>query len=223
MAPQPEQPTRSSRLRALIDDLILFGNVLLETLRHEPESEAAIRIIKRFRSTTVAAIIAHITRGLMLAAALAERVERSVKRIDNPPVPRLDVTPPKRPARPRTGPRPPESLATTLDDAALLARLPTAEEIAANTRSRPIGDVLADIANDLGLNCNDPLYRQIHGEIVRVQCATAYARLVRPLIKAYRDTFPRRRGRVSAQAGGGSSSVVEPPSFGTGPPFPLAA
>jgi len=220
MAAPPEQPTRSARLRALIDDLILFGNILLETLRHEPGSEAAIGIIKRFRSTTVAAIIAHITRGLMLAAALAERVERSVKRIDNPPEPRLDITPPKRPAQPRPGPRPPESLATTLDDAALLARLPTAEEIAANIRTRPIGDVLADIANDLGLNCTDPLYRQIHAEIVRTQCATACARLVRPLIKAYRDTFRRQRPSSQPVA---PSVEPEPASCGTGPPFPLAA
>ena len=103
LATSPEQPARTARLRALIDDLILFGNILLETLRHEPESEAAIAIIKRFRSTTVAAIIAHITRGLMLAAALAERVERSVKRIDHPPEPEPEPEP--APASCGTGPR----------------------------------------------------------------------------------------------------------------------
>jgi hypothetical protein len=212
----PEQPTRSSRLRALIDDLILFGNILLETLRHEPESEAAIGIIKRFRTATAAAIIARITRGLMLAAALAGRVERSAKRIDNPPAPRLDVTPAKRPARPR----PPECLATTDDDAALLARMPTAEEIAANIRTRPIGDVLADIANDLGLNYEDPLYRRIHGDIVRAHCATGLARLVRPLIKAFDACTPRQRAASQPVA---PSAEPEPASFGTGPPFPLAA
>ena len=214
MAPQPEQPPRSTRLRALIDDLILFGRILLETLRHEPESEAAERIFKRFRTTTVAAIIARITRGLMLAAALADRVEQSVKQIDNPRSRPLETR------KPGSSPRPARKPLIDDDDAALLARMPTAEEIAANIRTRPISEVLADIAVDLGLNCDDPLYRQIHAEIVRSHCATALFRLVRPLVKAYAGFTPRKPASSPAVA---PSVEPAPQSFGTGPPFPLAA
>jgi hypothetical protein len=212
MAPPPDLTPRSARLRALIDDLILFGRILIETLQREPDSAAATRIISRFSTRNIAAIIARITRGLMLAAALDDRLVRSARRIDNPPPPRPDDT------RSRSARQRPARSAMAGDDAALLARMPTAAEIAANIRNRPIGDVLADIAHDLGLVEPDPLWWRIYSDIQRAYCGTGLVRLLRPMLNA---GVPPRRERRQPPPRAATPSPV--PDTATGPPIPIAA
>jgi hypothetical protein len=212
MVPPLDQKPLSIRLRALIDDLILFGRMLIETLQVEPDSEGATRFMRRFRTSDIAAAIARITRGIMLAAALDARVVRCAKRIDKPLSVRLDKTPKqpaaKRPAQPRRRD----------EDAALLTRMPTAEEIAESIRRRPINAVLADIAHDLGLVETDQLFMRIFLHIQRTPGAKAITRLLRPRIDAMYPARRKRREQPPAPA----ATPSPLPSIATGPPFFVA-
>ena len=119
----------------------------------------------RFGTLDVALIIARITRGLCLAAALEERIVARAAQLDRPPqtaaracVPRA-ITPPAVPtAAPPTAADPMPDLRS--DET--LARLPTPKEIAAAVRRRPIGAVIADICRDLGVMPADPLWSELH-------------------------------------------------------------
>ena len=212
-APLLDRTPHSVRLRALIEDLILFGKVLIETLTIEPTSEVAARLINHFRTSDLAAIIARITRGIMLAAALDQRVVRCAKQIDNPP--------PIRPAtqvKPAAGPR----TARPRDDAGLLPRMPTAEEIASSIRKRPINAVLADIAHDLGLTEYDLLFMQIFAHFERTKYSRGIIRLLRPRIEALSQS--RRRRHVPPAAPATPAATPSPlPGIATGPPFAAAA
>ena len=210
MAPSLDQEPRSRRLRALIDDLILFGKVLIETLTLEPASEVAARLIKQFGTENIAAIIARITRGIMLATALDERVARCAKQIDGPPRIRPDNGV-KRAERQRSAKRP-----AAADGASLLIRMPTAVEIAASIRKRTIGAVLADIAHDLGLTEYDPLFMRIFGALQGAPCSRSVIRLLQPRIDA---TYPPRRRRTPPPA----ATLFPLPNAATGPPTLAAA
>jgi hypothetical protein len=211
-APSPQHTSRGNRLRALIDDLILFGRLLIEALQNEPTSEIATRIISRFNGRSVAAIIARITRGIMLATALDTRVQNQAKRIDNPPPPRLPDERKRTTRQPRTKPL------LTDDDDALLARMPTAEEIARNIRTRPIGAVLGDIARDLGLNENDPLWMQIYGDILQTHSVTGLRHLLKPRRKP--SDRQRRKRRQPPPPARAAAPPPPQPTPTTGPPEP---
>lgn len=204
-APHPQPTSRSSRLRALIDDLILFGQLVIETLHYQPGSITAFRIMHRFGTRSFNAIIARVTRGLMLAEALEMRVRRMAKQIDNPPPPR--ARPEETRKRAATG-KPRAKTLLTDDDRAILARMPTSAEIAANVRNRPICDVLADIARDIGLAETDPLWLRILEEIRQTNSATGLAHLMNPLRK---ERYAGRR------------KLREPPSYPDAKPLPAPA
>jgi len=44
--------------------------------------------------------------------------------------------------------------------------MPTAEQIAAEIRHRPVGAVIADICRDLGIMADHPLWRELHLAII---------------------------------------------------------
>ena len=92
---------------------------------------------------------------------MTKHVAATAARIDNP---RLQCPNPKRKRQARK-PRKPR-LTEAQDNAALLARLPTDAEIAAMLRHRPIGAVLADICDDLGIGVAHPLWQEVKFLIV---------------------------------------------------------
>jgi len=98
----------------------------------------------------IALILARIKRGLQLAAALEARLVRHPMREEAAPAPAR--APPDR-AR-RTAQR-------TRAAASPLALVPTAEEIAAALRHRPVGEVIADICRDLGIARSHPLWGEM--------------------------------------------------------------
>jgi hypothetical protein len=209
-APSPQPTSRGNRLRTLIDDLILFGRLLIEALQSEPTSEITARIINRFNGRGIAAIIGRVTRGIMLATALDVRVRNQAKRINNPPPPRLPED------RKRTTRTPRAKPLLTDDDEALLARMPTPEEIAHNIRTRPIGAVLGDIARDLGLNEADPLWMRIYSDILNTHCFTG----LRHLLKPRRTPSERQRRKRRPPAARALAPPPPQPAPATGPPAP---
>ncbi len=153
----PARKPEDVRVLGLIRHLIEGGRLLLASLKARNAALPPISVIGRFGSLRLALIIARITRGLLLAEALEARLLRRRPR----PEPSVPVDRPRRDPAPR---RPCRTDAE--DDAELEAGLPTAEEIAARIRHRPVGAVLVEICRDLGIDTTHPLWRDIQKAII---------------------------------------------------------
>jgi hypothetical protein len=129
-------------------------------------------------------ILARIGRGLLRAAALEARLHRNAARLDAPPRPHApsarplsastEATPQPPAPRRRFDPR-------SADDDTLLAHTPTPEQIAAEIRRRPIGEVFADICRDLGIVPAHPLWTELARTIMRE--GGRYAALIIDILK----------------------------------------
>lgn len=155
-------PTRSGCLVNLIRKLIDCGNRVLALLQ-QPDATGNLEYIRRgmaFGTRDIALIIARITRGLMRASALEQRVTNNAAHIDRirRAAPHRTARAPAQPTRRPAAQRRPSATETAR---ALLARMPTEEEIAAEIRRRPIGEVIAEICSDLGITSRHPLWREI--------------------------------------------------------------
>jgi hypothetical protein len=150
------EPSRSGLLLGLIRKLIDYGRELATTIRQRVAADP-IFAKARFGTTDLAVIFARIAHGLHLADALEARVLRCAARLDAKPAPGRARSAARAPAAPR--------VAAEADPR--LAHLPTAEQIAAEIRRRPIGAVIADICRDLGINGSHPLWREVHHAMLR--------------------------------------------------------
>jgi hypothetical protein len=153
-APADPKPSRAGRLLGLVRQLIDYARQLATTLRNNPHP---------FSASDLALILARITRGLLRAEALEARVIRDTARLDAEPAP------PRAPSHRRSPPArasaaASEALVPGLDPG---IRLPTAEQIAAEVRRRPIGAVIADICRDLGIMPSHPLWPELRDLIIR--------------------------------------------------------
>jgi hypothetical protein len=189
-APAPK-PNRLSGLLTLVRELIDYGRQLATTFRGNPHPLGA---------GDIALILARITRGLLRAEALEARLIRSAARPDPAPAP------PRAPSHRRS---PPARAAAQPPDAAnpQLARLPTAEQIAAEVRRRPIGAVIADICRDLGIMPDHPLWREL--QLVIIRHGGSLARLVKDIL---RHAFERPASVWPA------APLQPPAASGAGPP-----
>ena len=110
--------------------------------------------IRHFDTSDISLILARITRGLQRAQVLEERLVRNAARLDAPRRPQTTPATHK--------PRVTQSAVECSQPSdSPLARLPTAEQIAADVRRRPIGAVLADICRDLGVLPSHPAMARI--------------------------------------------------------------
>lgn len=202
-------PSRSAHLLGLVHSLIAFGKSLLETLQRDPGPNERFGITHRFGTKNIALIIARITRGLLIAGALDDRLVHSARQLDrrpSSPCPITSRTPAvqSRPARGR-------AIRPEADDAELLARLPTAEEIAAQIRHRPIGRVLEDICRDLGILPSDKLWRDLLLPIIANGGDSV--RLLEHVAKRVTHASFDWSLRIPA-----SATFAPPPEVATGPP-----
>ena len=170
-ADAPPPVARSTRLLTLVHKLIDYGKDLLTNLQQHRPNAATRDLAWNFGTLNVALIIARITRGLRMAIAFQDRIVYSAERLDRPPTDAVTIRSP--------GPRPPSrpAIRPEDDDASLLSRIPTAEEIAAQIRRRPIGAVLADLCRDLGIVPTHKLWKEIDA-IVRLE-GRSHQRLLR--------------------------------------------
>jgi len=142
-------PSRTTRLLGLLRKLIDYGTQLARSIQQRPALTTLVTIALHFGTRDIALILSRITRGLQLAGALeAKLVNRALPEIVaqdffRRPVDRAPRTARKAARRPR------------------LPEMPTAEEIAAALRDRPVGSVIADICRDLGIVPAHPLWREI--------------------------------------------------------------
>jgi len=148
-------PSRAGRLFGLLRKLIDYGKDLANTLQqHTSAATTLFTIARHFGTRDIALILARITRGLLLANALEARlVCRPVRQVAAPDLVRAPPDRTRRTAQPaahRAG-----------EAASALALVPTAQEIAAALRHRPVGAVIADICRDLGIVPAHPLWREV--------------------------------------------------------------
>jgi hypothetical protein len=141
----------------MVRRLIEYGANLAITLRQRARASAddTASLTRPFGTSDIALILARITRGLLLASALQVRL------ISHP----LRETAPQRPAPASPPAAPPRAARPAVrrarDTDPRLTAMPTAEEIAAEIRRRPIGAVLADICRDLGVTPTHVLWREV--------------------------------------------------------------
>lgn len=141
-APLPRVGSLLRAVRLLVD----YGTALIATLQQRACLERCTMAMMDFGTRDLALIIARIKCGLQRAAALEERLNGLVARgVDLP-------MPPVRPLAERSSAtRAAGKRKTAAERAALLAILPSAEEIAEKVRTQSLGVVIADICRELGL------------------------------------------------------------------------
>ena len=146
--PAPAPLPRVRCLLGLVRTLVAYGTTLLATLQQRSSPHRCALAIMTFGTRDLARIIARITCGLQRAAALEARLERYVARGQDLPVPELPLrlSAPRAPQDAPSVDAPPRAARGTLSSV-----LPTAEEIAAQVRTRAISAVISDICRDLGL------------------------------------------------------------------------
>ena len=196
-------PSRVGRLLALVRKLIDYGRDLAAKVQQRDSATET----RHFDTSDILLILARITQGLHRAQALEERLIRNAARLDAARRPRPKPVTPKKPRAPRlVG----DSSQPGDPDHPLL---PTAEQIAAEVRRRPIGAVLADICRDLGILPSHPLWRELSDAIMAN--GGNLARLVKEIIA--------QGGRRFAQAWAESpihplQLLLYPTNSGTDPP-----
>jgi hypothetical protein len=202
-ATEAPKPSRAERLLAVVRKLIDYGKELAATIRGRALTDpSSVRVC--FGTTDIALILTRIARGLHRAQTLEDRVTRCAARLDAGPrrargqsEARLSA------ARPLAEPPDPR-----------LANLPTAEQIAAEVRRRPIGAVIADICRDLGILPSHMLWREVQKLII--EHGGSLVRLLSDLIDQAFSPDPRLQSPTDLRA---PTLCLEAHS-GTGPPPP---
>ena len=147
-------PSRTGRLLGLLHKLIDFGKDLAHSLQQCTADTVPTAVTRRFGTLNIVLILSRIARGLRLATALEARLAaHPVREATAPAVARAPSDPTPRTTRPvarRASRTPPQ-----------LPDVPTAEEIAAALRHRPVGAVIADICRNLGIVPSNPLWDEV--------------------------------------------------------------
>jgi hypothetical protein len=152
--PDNAPPGRFGFVIGLVVKLIACGRQLAAAFQQSSAPSEAARAGINFGADGVAIILARIARALLRAQVLQERLQHCAARPDPKPRPRPTPRPRTQPAARIIEPRG----ADIVPDP---DRLPTAAEIEAEDRRRPIGAVLVDIARDLGIRPSHPLWRDL--------------------------------------------------------------
>ncbi len=198
-------PKSTGFLLGLVRKLIDYGKQLAATLRQHPPA-TSLRLIPSYAGTIdIGLVLARIACGLQRAAALEARLLRRASQEEKPA-----PTRPPSPRRPRAA-LPAARPAASADPG--LARLPTAEEIAAQVRRRPVGAVIADICRDLGIVPGHPLW----GELSRAVIANGgnLAALLKHILERSKIWITSRFAIAFP-----ARPIASPPAagYGTGPP-----
>jgi hypothetical protein len=147
-------PSRIGRLFGLVRKLIDYGKDLAHTLQQRTAAKTLFTVARHFGTRDIELILARIARGLLLANALEARlVSRPVREVSALALVRAPLDRPRRTAQPAAH--------CAGGAASGLALVPTARDIAAALRHRPVGAVIADICRDLGIAPAHPLWREV--------------------------------------------------------------
>jgi hypothetical protein len=208
-APWPASTDRRgclARLLGLVRKLIDHGRQLAAAVgqRSRPNDPAIASC--RFGTKDIALILSRITLALQRATLLEARLLRSAARPD--PKPQPPRAPSQRAAHAPQAPREPAEADPRL------ARMPTAEQIAAEIRRRPVGAVIADICRDLGIMPDHPLWRELRLAIMLH--GGSLAGFIKDMAERARVALREATDALSVPPGPTLPLALEPAS--TGPP-----
>lgn len=201
-------PGATTQLLGLVRRLIDFGVALVTTLQQGASAYTVVDVMHNFGIPDLAAIVARITRGLQLAAALEARLISGVAP-GQLGIPAIRLASPRNPPDGEPGRPRGESEAAAPD------YMPTAEEIAASVQNRPVGAVIADIVRDLGILPSHPMWPELSDAISfngGNLAALVAGMLVRGSIGCGNPDFPEypwpaeQPGKLPAPAEGGLPS-----------------
>lgn len=165
--PQQDQaaetlPPNITQILHILQILLSYGRHLAITLEHRAAARGFSVIAQCFGTAKVSVILAQLYRGIMRAAAL-ERVllARAARGRDLTVQQPRSTAPHQAPSTPAQGTEPQAPPTRTAAPVRArhagpaapldLAHLPTMEQLEAEVRRRPIGRVIADICQDLGV------------------------------------------------------------------------
>ncbi len=214
LQPDPDRavPPRIGQVVGLLRTLVAYGRNLADTLRQHSAAPHLLPcftfVATTFATTDLALILARISRGLLRAAALEDRLRQRAARGQ-------DLQQPAR-SRPASARNPRAAKpATRQHDPARdpsLASPPTLEQIAAEDRRRPIGAVLVDICLDLGI-APGQMDRATWDELSRAVIDYG-GNLVTLIFSRERNQLP---GDPAASVDFGPIPITGPPIFPPGP------
>jgi hypothetical protein len=158
-------PSRSGHLIGLLRKLVEYGKELVHALQSRPAATMQLTFMVGFGTRDIALILARMMRGLRIAVALDDRLVQNAAQLNRPPAKARAAPLPRKPRADAQSPAPQVTRWTDAIDPRL-AQMPTAEEIAAELRRRPIGAVIEDICRDLGLSPSHPLWRELKDAVL---------------------------------------------------------
>ena len=213
-------PSRIGRVLAVVRLLIGYGKELAEAIQRRAGQPVLVTAMLPFGTVDLAMVLARIACGLRRAAMLEARLTGYAERGKDLPEPQPEK--PGRPSRPapspeRKPPAPPRPKPASRPDP---AGLPSAAEIAAQVRRRPVGAVVADICRDLGLlpgQCDKEFWKDL-SEIITAYGGTL-SRWIKVIDRWIRQTLLQAKAQREAAADKPPSHV--PPlsaAVATGPP-----
>jgi len=200
-------PARTGRVLDVLRKLMDYGKCLAVTLHRRTDPAIPGIAARHFGTLNIALILMRIVRGLRLAAALEARLVAHPLREEPAPAP---VRAPSDRA-PRAAPSTAQRASRTPPQ---LSDVPTAEEIAAALRHRPVGAVIADICRDLGISQSHPLWDEV---------MTVVTEFGGNFVKLVKDTLDRVFAWLTdpsafTEDGWPASWSQDAAAFGTGPP-----
>jgi hypothetical protein len=213
-------PAAIGRVLIVVRKLIDYGRQLADTLQQRATAPDFARFASRFGTADIAAILARITNGLLRATALEARLCQHAERgqdLTSPPMRFPEIRGPR--LAPQVAPKSTQPERQSSDDTQdqRLARLPTADEIAAEVRSRPVGAVIADICRDLGIapgELDRAFWEELNLAIIAY--GGTYAGVLNDLIhRSFAFTFG---DHADAADRGRPAASPRPPALATGPP-----
>jgi hypothetical protein len=203
--------TRAGRLLSLLRKLIDYGQDLARTVQPGAAASVIFTVAVHFGTRDMALVIARITRGLRLAAALEAKLISRPLRLD------ADAAPVRAPADHTPADHAPDRArrpARRAEKRPTLPDIPTEADIAAALRHRPAAAVIADICRDLGIVPAHPLW----GEVMAVLSGHGGN-----VMKFFKEVMARLFAALAAVSGSDAEGwPVLPPypiaAGGTGPP-----
>src|SRR5690349_12101243 len=160
----PAKPGLSTlaRLMSFLHTLAEYGHKLTTAFQEASDTISPAERFLYFGTTDIRLILARIKRGLLRIQALELSLQRNPALLKQST---YDYPAPRLPSISLPGPTPAPPLQTRAEreeaeNQALLARLPTVEELVEQMRRRTPGDVIVDIGRDLGIVPGHPLYTE---------------------------------------------------------------
>jgi len=153
VSPGADATPEVTRLLALIRWIITYGQQLATTLQQHADPARFADIAYHFQTTDLTHILARIARGLMLAAGLEAKLARWAAAGHEAQPTALRLPSESAPRDPPAATKPKVHHTNIIDFPP--ERMPSAEEVAAELRRRPIGAVLVDICHLLDVQAGD--------------------------------------------------------------------